>query len=58
MPRFFYKNIYYRDINNEHPLFYIRTNFTLSQCNDFITTYNIKEGDGMYLSPKESVVVW
>lgn len=41
-----------------HPLNYLRTNVTLQQFEKFYETYDVKEGDGMYLAPKDRVSVW
>lgn len=41
-----------------HPLGYLRTNITLSQFDEFINTYGIKEGDGMYCAPENRIKVW
>ena len=41
-----------------HPLGYLRTNVTLSQFDEFINTYDIKEGDGMYFAPENRIKVW
>jgi predicted metalloendopeptidase len=30
----------------------------LQQFDEFIETYNIKPGDGMYLAPEDRVLVW
>ena len=44
--------------NDEHPLGYIRTNLTLSQFDEFIETYDIKPGDGMYFAPENRLAIW
>ena len=41
-----------------HPLHYLRTNVTLQQFDEFLETYEITEGDGMYLAPEDRVLVW
>ena len=41
-----------------HPLQYLRTNVTLPQFDEFIETYGIKEGDGMYFAPEDRIAVW
>ena len=43
---------------NPHPLSYLRVNLTLAQFDIFQETYNIKEGDGMYIAPEDRIVVW
>ena len=49
------ENIY---MQNEHPIDYLRVNVTLAQFDEFQKTYNIKEGDGMYVAPKDRINVW
>ena len=44
--------------NDEHPLGYIRVNLTLSQFDEFMETYNVKEGDGMYVAPENRIAIW
>ena len=41
-----------------HPPYYLRTNATLQQFDEFNQTYDIKEGDNMYLEPEVRVSVW
>ncbi len=41
-----------------HPLPFYRINIMLQQYDEFIETYDIKPGDGMYLSPERRVNVW
>lgn len=48
----------YSQINNEHPMGYLRVNTTLQQFDEFLECYDIKEGDGMYLAPEDRVIVW
>ena len=43
---------------DEHPLAFHRINITLQQFDEFIKTYDIKPGDGMYLAPESRVNVW
>lgn len=45
-------------IKGEHPLNYLRTNVTLQQFDEFLDTYDIKEGDGMYLAKEDRIAVW
>ena len=47
-----------RIMQDPHPLPYMRTNVTVQQYQEFYDTYDIKEGDGMYLAPEERVSVW
>jgi putative endopeptidase len=41
-----------------HPLNYLRTNVSVQQFDEFYETYDVKEGDTMYLAPDERVAVW
>ena len=43
---------------NPHPLDYLRINTVVQQFPQFLETYGITEGDGMYLAPENSVQVW
>lgn len=43
---------------DEHPLAFLRTNVTLQQFDEFIETYDVKPGDGMYLAPENRITVW
>ena len=43
---------------DSHPLMYLRTNVTLQQYDEFFNAFDIKEGDGMYLSPDDHINVW
>ncbi len=45
-------------LRDSHPVHYLRTNVTLQQFDEFYETYDVKEGDGMYLAPEDRVVVW
>ena len=45
----------YQDV---HPLAYLRGNVTVQQFDEFLETYDIKEGDGMYLAPEDRITVW
>ena len=46
------------DIFNEHPLNYLRINATCQQFDEFYETYDIQEGDLMYLAPEERIAIW
>ena len=48
----------YRQINDEHPMGYLRVNGTLQQFDEFLNFYGITEGDGMYLAPEDRVAIW
>ena len=41
-----------------HPLEYLRANYTLMQFDEFIETYDLKPGDGMYLAPEQRTIIW
>ncbi|MBQ6553684.1 MAG: hypothetical protein IJL89_00500 [Firmicutes bacterium] len=49
---------YYYCLYDEHPLGYLRINVTIQQFDEFIDTYGLKEGDGMYLAPENRIKVW
>ena len=49
---------YMKSKNNPHPLDYQRINYTLMQFDEFIETYDIKPGDGMYLPPEDRTIIW
>jgi len=36
----------------------LRTNVQLPNFDDFFTTFDVQEGDGMWRSPEERVVIW
>ena len=41
-----------------HPEEYLRINVTLSQFEEFAETYNVKEGDGMYVAEEDRLAIW
>ncbi|MBE5911338.1 M13-type metalloendopeptidase [Pseudobutyrivibrio sp.] len=41
-----------------HPLSYLRTNVTVQQFDEFYDTFDVKEGDNMYLAPEDRILVW
>ena len=43
---------------NPHPLEFLRINYTLAQFDEFVETYGIKPGDGMYMDPSERIIIW
>ncbi len=45
-------------LSDSHPLHYLRGNVTVQQFDEFLDTYDIKEGDGMYLAPEDRIAVW
>lgn len=44
--------------SDNHPLGYNRINISLQQYDEFIETYDIRPGDGMYLEKERRVNVW
>ena len=44
--------------DDEHPLDFYRINVTLSQFDEFDDTYDINEGDGMYVVSDKRIAVW
>ena len=45
-------------VTDVHPLGYIRTNVTLAQFDEFVETYNLGPGDGMYIPKSQRINVW
>lgn len=45
-------------LTDSHPLNYLRTNVPVQQFEEFYQTYDVKEGDGMYLAPEDRLLVW
>ncbi len=43
---------------DSHPLNYSRTNVPVQQFEEFYKTYDVKEGDNMYLAPEDRLIVW
>lgn len=41
-----------------HPFPYLRGNVTLAQFDEFVETFNIQPGDGMYIPEDERVKIW
>ena len=37
---------------------YLRINATSQQFDEFLETYGVTEGDGMYLAPEDRVAIW
>lgn len=55
------KHTYGREVTyfaDEHPLGFLRANVTLQQFDEFLETYGIEPGDGMYLEKEKRIVVW
>ena len=49
---------YERGLYDTHPLKYLRVNAVVSQFDEFYETYQIKEGDGMFIAPEDRVKIW
>ena len=45
-------------MSDSHPLHYLRANVTAQQFDEFIETYDIQPGEGMYLAPEDRIAVW
>ncbi|MBR4574557.1 MAG: SH3 domain-containing protein [Lachnospiraceae bacterium] len=45
-------------MHDVHPLSYLRTNAVLQQFDEFYETYDVKEGDNMYLAPSDRISIW
>lgn len=43
---------------DSHPLAYLRVNVVVSQFDEFIETYDIKEGDPMYVAERDRIAIW
>ena len=43
---------------DEHPVPYLRINIPVQQYDEFVETYGVKEGDGMYVAPEDRICVW
>ena len=41
-----------------HPFNYLRVNVTLAQFDEFVETYNIGPGDGMYIPEDQRIKIW
>lgn len=57
-PAFSQSYLEYRMVNDPHPFEYLRTNVTLAQFQEFIDTYDIGPGDGMYIPENERIAIW
>ena len=51
---------YYLDsmMQDVHPFAYLRGNVTVAQFDEFVNTYNIQKGDGMYVPKSERIAIW
>ncbi len=48
----------YKMLRDVHLAYFLRVNSTLQQFEEFAETYDLKEGDRMYLAPEDRVQVW
>ena len=46
------------NLQDSHPLNYLRVNAMVQQTPEFHDTYGVKENDGMYLAPEKRAAVW
>ena len=44
--------------SDAHPFNYLRVNVVLAQFDEFVDTYDIKPGDGMYVPEEQRIKVW
>jgi len=44
--------------SDSHPFNYLRVNVVVSQFDEFVDTYDVKPGDGMYVPEEERIKVW
>ena len=44
--------------SDEHSSGKVRVNAILSSCDKFYETYDVKEGDGMYIPKEERICRW
>ena len=58
----FWLSSYEKDLdalkNDPHPLDYLRVNVIVQQFDRFLETYDVKEGDTMYLPKENRIFVW
>ena len=45
-------------LQDEHPRDYLRTNVPVQQFDEFYETYDVREGDNMYLAPEDRLLIW
>ncbi len=53
-----YRSVKEQNDEDVHPLEFLRVNVGVQQFDEFQKTFGIAEGDGMYLSPKDRILVW
>ena len=45
-------------LQDEHPLNYSRTNVPVQQFDEFYETFDVREGNSMYLAPEDRLLIW
>ncbi len=53
-----YSSEVYLLTQDTHPLDYLRTNVPVQQFDEFYKTFHVTPGDGMYLAPKDRLLIW
>ena len=48
----------WRADDDTHPFYYLRVNATLAQFDEFVETYDLGPGDGMYIPEDQRVAIW
>ena len=43
---------------DSHPSSYLDVNGSAQQFEEFYETYDVQEGDGMYLAPEDRIPIW
>ena len=41
-----------------HPVEFLRCNIPVQNYDEFLQTFGVKEGDGMYLAPEDRITIW
>ena len=41
-----------------HPVYCYRCNIPVQNFDEFLETFDVKEGDGMYLAPQDCIAIW
>ncbi len=49
---------FYYNLSDVHPLGYLRINVNAQMFDEFYKTYDVKEGDGMYLAEKDRITLY
>lgn len=47
-----------RQLKDTHPFSYLRVNVTVAQFDEFVETYHLKSGDGMYIPKDQRIAIW